>query len=103
MGLLLGAQQCQACAEHHDVVCELLAVLGGAEVLVVHVRVAEVHGHQVCRECGQACARQACGDEGGQQVAPSAVSAPEMSLPKVAASSLETAGTPVAAICCRKA
>ena len=30
-GLLLGAQQCQTRAEQHDVVCELLAVLGGAE------------------------------------------------------------------------
>lgn len=29
--LLLGTQQGQACAEHHDVVCELLAVLGDAE------------------------------------------------------------------------
>ena len=30
-GLLLGAQQCQTRAEQHNVVCELLAVLGGAE------------------------------------------------------------------------
>lgn len=29
--LLLGAQKCQTRAEHHDVVCELLAVLGDAE------------------------------------------------------------------------
>ena len=61
--LLAGEQQCQTCAEHHDVVGELLPVLGGAEGFIVHVGVAEVHGHEVCAESGQPGTRQTAGDE----------------------------------------
>ena len=65
--LLAGEQQCQTCAEHHDVVGQLLPVLGGAECAVMHVGVAEVHGHEVCAENGQPGTRQTAGDERGQQ------------------------------------
>lgn len=65
--LLAGEQQCQTCAEHHDVVGQLLPVLGGAEGFIVHVRVAEIHGHEVCAESGQPGTRQTAGDERGQQ------------------------------------
>ena len=65
--LLAGEQQCQTCAEHHDVVGQLLPVLGGAECAVMHVGVAEVHGHEVCAESGQPGTRQTAGDERGQR------------------------------------
>ena len=65
--LLAGEQQRQTRAENHDVVGELLPVLGGAEGFIVHVRVAEIHGHEVCAESGQPGTRQTAGDERGQQ------------------------------------
>lgn len=65
--LLAGEQQCQTRAEHHDVVGQLLPILGGAECAIMHVGVAEVHGHEVRAESSQPCTRQAAGDERGQQ------------------------------------
>ena len=95
--LLAGEQQCQTRAENHDVVGELLPILSGSECAVMHIGVAEVHGHEVRTEGSQTRARQTAGDERGQQ------GSAERGLPKVLGSSLATAGTPVAAICCRYA